>query len=213
MMKAQYYLGVTYDALSEKGKAQAVFADAARLGEQISPPPLDLAFAYVELGHTDDAIAIYLQQLAAQETPELHAYLGALYAENGATELARQEYKRAVELNAQHPLAHFSLAKLAFAESDWHTAAAEYEAYLVGDKSASAHDYAAQAYLQLGDLALRLRPVDPAIYLTRGQLVYKRCDIAQAVADLERSAEISPPSRSTPAALGGTTPRRDRMRR
>ncbi len=245
-MKGQYYLGVAYNALGEKEKAQAAFAEAARLGEQISPAPLDLAFAYVELGRTDDAIAIYLQQLAAQETPEVHAYLGALYAEKGATDLARQEYQRALELDPDQSLAHFSLANLAYAAGDWQTAAAEYEAYLKAGESASIHDYAAQAYQQLGDLpavlrhlqaasrlapndadlalraanvanwlnrldeaeaaaeqALRLRPADPAVYLTRGQLAYKRCDIAAAVADLERSAAISPTVAIYTGSLGG----------
>ena len=83
MMKAQYYVGVAYDGLGEEEKAQAAFAEAARLGERMSPPPLDLAFAYEELGRTDDAITIYLQQLAAQEMPELHAYLGAALCREG----------------------------------------------------------------------------------------------------------------------------------
>ena len=246
MLKAHYYLGVAYDALGEHEKAQAAYAEAAHLGEQTSPPPVDLAFAYQELGRSDDAIVIYVQALAEHESPDLHAYLGALYADKGATDLARKEYQRAIELDPQQTLARFALANLAFAQGDWQEAAANYEACLVQEESSPVHDYAAQAYLQQGDLpsalrhlqaasllepgnadlalrtanvanwlnqledagvaveqALRLQPADPAVYFTRGQLAYKRCDVAQAVTNLERSVAISPTVPLYVGSLGG----------
>ena len=246
MIKAHYYLGVAYDGLGERDKARNAYTEAVRLGEQVSPPTVDLAFAYEQLGRVDEAIAIYIQILSDRDSADLRAYLGALYADKGATDLARQEYQRALELDPQQTLATFALANLAFAGGNWQEAAANYEAYLAHEESSSVHEYAAQAYLALGDLptalrhlqaastldpgnaglalrtantanwlnqlddagiaveqALRLQPADPAVYFTRGQLAYKRCDVAQAVTDLERSVAISPTVPLYVGSLGG----------
>jgi tetratricopeptide (TPR) repeat protein len=246
MSKAHYYLGVAYEELGERDKAQSAYAEAARLAAGASPPPLDLAYAYEKLGRVDDAITVYVQLLAEHESPDLHTYLGALYADKGAGDLARAEYARALELDPEQTLARFALANLDFAAGNWQAAAGGYEALLGQEESASLHEYAAQAYLQLGDLAaafrhqqaaaqlestraelwarlalmanwlnrlgdagyaadqaLRLKPDDAAVYFTRGQIAYKRCDLSEAVANLQRATELVPDNPLYLGSLGG----------
>jgi tetratricopeptide (TPR) repeat protein len=158
MMIAHYYLGSAYEGLGEQDKAQAAYAEAVRLGEQASDaapdaaPDIHLAFAYEKTGRIDDAIALYVRLLTLDELPDVHAYLGSLYAEKGALDLARREYERAVALDPGQGLASFALANLAYAEGDFATAAKQYEAYLAIEETASIRQYAGEAYLQLGDL-------------------------------------------------------------
>ena len=83
MLKAHYYLGVAYDALGEHEKAQAAYAEAARLGEQTSPPPLDLAFAYAGAWPYRRCHRDLRAALAEHESPDLHAYLGCSLCRQG----------------------------------------------------------------------------------------------------------------------------------
>jgi tetratricopeptide (TPR) repeat protein len=54
------------------------------------------------------------------------------------------------------------LANLAYAEGDFATAAQQYEKVLAIEETSSAHDYAGQAYLQLGDLPNAFRHLQAA---------------------------------------------------
>ena len=192
LMAAHYYLGTAYEALGESAQAQAAYTTAATLGEaQSGPPAVYLAYTYEKLGRTDDAIAIYVQLLEEQETPELHAYLGALYAAKGALSLARQEYARALELDPQQTMALLVLASMDYAQGDLPAAIGRYEAYLAQEDSAEVHNYAAQAYWQLGDLPAALRHLQAALRLDARNvaLAQRLATIANWLNDLDAAQQ------------------------
>lgn len=247
---AAYYWGEALDSLGDGEGAQRAYATVASLAEADPDAAADagvyLAYAYEKLGRTDDAIAVYLRLLAAGETADLHAYLGMLYVEKGAPDLAQQEYERALALNPQHLPALYGQGSLAYARGAWAEAVAPFEAYLATYDSAEVHELAARSYQMLGDLpatlrhlqeavqldagdpgllqqvayvanwlnrldiaqeaaqsALRLRPADPGLYELQGQLAYKACDLAGAVASLGRSVELTPTNSFYAGRLGG----------
>lgn len=163
LIDAQYYQGVAYDGLGDSAKAQEAYAAAVALGEEAPGKPSPyLAYAYEAVGRIDDAIAVYIRLLDEEESAALHTYLGALYKKKGAFALARNEYQRALKLDPKQALVHEELGNIAYARGDLPEAAAQYEDCLAQEESARVHDYAAQMYLQMGNLPDALRHLQAA---------------------------------------------------
>ena len=119
----QFYLGMAYRALRDARAAQQAFAKAAAMGY---PDPYvfyvlieqDRALRDKEAGLRD------FQTLETHypDTPWLHMLLGDAYAIKSADSQAEAEYREALKLRPDLPIAHYQLGFIAFKRGDYPTA-------------------------------------------------------------------------------------------
>ena len=152
-----------YDLVQEAAAhAEAEAQDDPRLLEQV-------AALHEEIGHTDQAIAVY--QRALERDPSsaaLYARLGAIYRRRAMPGEARAMYERAAERTAGNPAVLFELAQVYLDDGEMSRGFGLLEQIVRLDP-----DHA-EAHLILGDL-----------YLAQGQR-------AQAVQHYERASALLP---------------------
>ena len=206
LAQAAFALGVVYEHLDQPEKAKAAYEQVVNTAGNAPAPTTTLAFAYEELGRVDEAIAIYVELLDEGETADLHAYLGSLYEQKGAPDLALPELRRAVEMNPSHLPALLSLGGLAYTQGDLQGAAAAYERYVALEDSALVRSMLADIYVGLGDQdaayrqlqsARALEPINPDYVRELGQLALQLGRLDEATEHFDQAQRLQPDSHAT----------------
>lgn len=132
--RAQYRLGMAYEALGRYADAAAAYAKAVALQPDVSvDDPEDfykvqynLANAYALAGQHDAAIKTYRQLIDSTPAPLSHPYynMGLSYAALGKTPEATAAFKKAVEISPDFAEAHYNLG-LAYARAEQYQQAAD----------------------------------------------------------------------------------------
>lgn len=168
-----------------------------------------LALANLELKKLPQATVLFDEMRASgRKTPELHVLLGQAYRQTGYLDLAVQEFKSALELDAHYPHAHgylgmtyvalggdtnYDLATKEFRLELSNTPADYSSHYFLGLIALERHDLvAAEAALHE---ARRAHPDDPGTLLLFGRLYVEQKKWTDAVATLRNYLE---PSTSAP---------------
>lgn len=113
-----------------------------------------LALAYLKQQKLQQAFPIFEQMLAAMgSTAELHVLIGWAYRETGYYEQAVSEFKKALQLDAQHRRAH-SYIGLVYLRQGGSTKFAEAREEFEAELTTNPEDYSSHYYLGIIDLNL-----------------------------------------------------------
>jgi len=157
--------GVALAAPLLRDPLRAVRITAARA---LATVPPTLLTASDRLPLTDALAEWRASQLANDDRPEAHVSLGALHAQRGEVQAARQEYERALRLGPWFVPAYLNLADLERSEG---------------------RDGPAGEWLEK---ALALAPKNPDVYLAIGLLRVRQGRLQDAERELKRAAELAP---------------------
>ncbi|MCA1815960.1 MAG: tetratricopeptide repeat protein [Acidobacteria bacterium] len=132
--RAEYRLGMAYEALNKYADAAAAYAKAVALTPDVSVDEAEdfykaqynLANAYALAGQHDAAIKTYQQLLDSTPVPLSRPYynMGLSYAALGKTAEATAAFKKAVEISPDFAEAHYNLG-LACARAEQYQQAAD----------------------------------------------------------------------------------------
>jgi tetratricopeptide (TPR) repeat protein len=169
-----------------QGNFQAA-ADELQAALAITPDidvAYSLALAYLQLKKLPQATVLFDEMRASlPDSPELHALLGQAYRQTGFSDLAVEEFKKALKLNSAYPHAHAYLGMTYFTKGgkqNFELAREQFRLELVN----APKDYSSLYYLGLIELdagqlmpaeaslqeAHRTRPDDPGPLLLLGRL-------------------------------------------
>lgn len=120
-------------------------------------------------GKTAPARAYFARALAAdEESGPLRMLLGLACGDEGDAELARQLLKESVVLSGPTYAAHYSLGRLAAAESNWKGALSEFKLAQATRPGPESHYLLALANFHLGRVRTALRELKKAVGLDAG---------------------------------------------
>lgn len=203
------------DLLLEEGRAEAAFflyQKALAAGPEYTGVAVDLARGLAREGREEEAAAVYRDILQDRpDTADARLGLGHLLLKAGDPAAAGREYRAAVEINPYSTVARYNLANALIAEGRIEEGIATYREVLLRDPAHyDSHNnlgiqLAAQDELTtaLGHFtaAIDSDPEDPAGYYNRGVTLIKLGRPGEAVADLEKTLELSPDSERARKAL------------
>jgi Flp pilus assembly protein TadD len=105
-------LGLTYEKLGKKDKAEDAFKQALDVRPDLPEAAAELSALYVDAGKADEAIALCRRALAKNgNNATLHNTLALALAQKGNQEEAMREFEAAVKLKPSEPMFHVSFAQ------------------------------------------------------------------------------------------------------
>jgi Flp pilus assembly protein TadD len=105
-------LGLTYEKLGKKDKAEESFKQALEVKGDLAEAAVELAALYLDAGKADDAIALCKRVLAKNANHAgLHNTLALSLAQKGDGDAALKEFEAAVKLKPLEPMFHLSIAQ------------------------------------------------------------------------------------------------------
>ncbi len=109
MAEAHYSLGLVYADLGEHQKAVSEHALAVRYAPDVPAYHTALGNAYWRLQDWDKAAEAYRKALALQDDPDVRAFLGGTYFQQGKYEAAIAEYQKAIAADPRSAIAYAGL--------------------------------------------------------------------------------------------------------
>lgn len=124
-------LGTLYLQTKKYGLAIHLLEAAYKAGLKQGDVLSNLGLAYKFTGQNDKAQKALEQSIKNDPSGEALANYSALFVENGQDEKCREICKRAIDLNPEHPIAHWNLGLTLLAAGQWEKAWDEHEWGLV----------------------------------------------------------------------------------
>ncbi|MFQ5515606.1 MAG: tetratricopeptide repeat protein [Myxococcota bacterium] len=194
LRKAQYLL------VLDEGAADSARGEEARALVEgvLEENPSSLLGIFVEAKllmserHYDEAVKRLRAVIEEQPSANAHVLLGTAYFELGQRELARSEFLKALQLDANHGLARNQLVRLYLRRGEYELAVRE------------------------ADDALKRRPGDPRVRLAKAQALTalgRREEALEVLHSIELPPDTSPETRLAIAALYRTNGDHDAARR
>ncbi len=154
--------------------------------------------AYLKSGQTDAAIALVNRLLAQTDSAELRNMLGSIYASQGKTGKAEEQYRLALKQQADYAPALMGMAELAAREGD----SKNLLKWLHQARKADSNHYQsrlvlARYYLRKGEpdkaalylkQALDIAPAEPELLLEQGKLLIAQQNYDDAILTLNKLA-------------------------
>ena len=162
--------------------------------------------SHVQIGYWRDSYTLFSRALdVTSKNGVAEANLGVALLQAGRPDLAEQHFRAAVAFMPELPTPHFDLGSVLQQEGHFDEALREYRAGLAytgnPDEAARMHNNIGAILLRQGDLptalaeynaALRMSPEEPHSLLGRGTIEYRQGQTDAALADLAKSAQLSP---------------------
>lgn len=139
-------LGDTYRILGENKKAILAYADAIKFGDDRYETRFLRVRTMVDAGDMEDAIPI-LEELAKEgERSEIYLALGEAFEKLKRDIGALDHYRKAVDLDAESPVAQYRLARIYYEQREYQKAIDGFDAALKldGDRKSFSHEDAAE---------------------------------------------------------------------
>jgi tetratricopeptide (TPR) repeat protein len=176
-------------------------------------PQYVLGLCYTNLARYDDARRTFAAQYGFDpDSAEAHLLAGRLFLRSQLTDQATAQARKALEINADLPLAHQLLGEVALAKGDPPGAIHEFEAeQKLNPLNGSLYDRLGDAYIrneqyteaqQALNRAVLLEPDSTAPYILLGQAFLKLSQPIQALHYLDHAVKMDPSNRLTHSLLG-----------
>lgn len=139
-------LGDIYRSLGEKKKAVLSYADAIKFGDTSYETRFLRARALVDAENIEEAIPL-LEELLKEETrSEVYISLGEAYEMSKRDVAALDNYRKAVEIDPESPVAQYRLARIYYEQREYKKAAEGFDAALKldGDTKSFPHEDATE---------------------------------------------------------------------
>lgn len=139
-------LGDTYRILGENKKAILAYADAIKFGDDRYETRFLRVRTMVDAGNMEDAIPILEELLKEGERSEIYLALGEAFEKLKRDIGALDHYRKAVDLDAESPVAQYRLARIYYEQREYQKAIDGFDAALKldGDRKSFSHEDAAE---------------------------------------------------------------------
>jgi tetratricopeptide (TPR) repeat protein len=146
-----YQLGLMYQTLKKFGDSIRAYKKAVEIRPMDPEANMNLAIVYSQNGQPMDGVK-YAQAAVSggQDNAAAHANLGAIYAQLGHSDLAIDEYKRAIELDPKLSGVYLNLANEYLKQSKWEQGRQVLEEARALANSATVSERLGYAYYKLG---------------------------------------------------------------
>lgn len=131
-----------YRILGDKKKAAPAYADAVKFGDNRYETRFLRARSLVDAENLEAAILLLEELLQEKPTPEVHVALGEAFEMQKRDVAALDNYRKAVELDPNEPVAQYRLARIYYEQREYKKAVEGFDAALRldGEKKSFSHE-------------------------------------------------------------------------